>query len=246
MKKIMLSAAVLAALIGTATAATTVTSANTVGYQENVMANGYTLNAPAFMGVGTDGLVDLSKLKLINAKGDSTELINFLDEEGMNTETWAWLTKDGAGMDDGWYDYVTWASIKTSIKKCEGYLMCAGSGVSLQSAGQVRLDDETVTLKAGYTVTGNTTPISIDLQSIKLIDAKGDSTEMINFLDAEGMNTQTWAWLTEEGAGMEDGWYDYVTWKKIEYTVKPGEAFLFGVSADVKVVFPGVTSATTK
>ena len=241
MKKIMLSAAVLAALIGTATAATTVTSANVVGYNDDTVKKGYSLKAPAFMGVGTSGLVDLSKFKILNSVGEGGETIQFLDAEGMNTEIWVWLGS-AVGMTEGWYDSNTWEPVEKSIKKCEGYLFNVNADVTIESSGEVRQDAVVTDLAAqSYAVVGNSTPVSFDIQQVKMVDSAGDGGDTIQYLDLEGMNTEIWVWLGS-AVGMTEGWYDSNTWEPITYTVKPGEAFLFNVSADVKVSFPGAVT----
>ena len=109
MKKIMLSAAVLAALIGTATAATTVTSANTVGYQEISLVTGFNMITPTFLNTGaTDATYDIQDIKLSDVDGNygnnGTEQIQILDADGNVSDTYVWLNDSVTGVGDKWCD----------------------------------------------------------------------------------------------------------------------------------------------
>ena len=164
-------------------------------------------------------------------------MIQFLNENGQNSETWVWLNAN-VGMEDGWYDVNTWELITKTVLPGVGYLMNVSSPVDMLIAGQVKEDITTVTLPAGFSVFGNNTPISVNLQNIKLAEsAAGDGTEMIQFLNANGQNTETWIWLNAN-VGMDEGWYDINTWEPIEYVIAPGEAFLMNVAADVEMTLP--------
>ena len=182
--------------------------------------------------------MNLQNFKLgTGAAGDGTEVIQFLDSEGQNTQTWTWLNSN-SGMDDGWYDFNTWEAVSTSMMPGVGYLMNVSADVEMLVSGQVNGSKTTVTIPSGFSIYGNNTPSDIDLQSIKLgANAAGDGTEVIQFIDAEGQNTQTWTWLNAN-SGMDDGWYDFNTWEPINYTVKAGEAFLLNVTADVVMEIP--------
>ena len=214
-------------------------SANVVGYQTRSISTGFSLSTPTFQDVGAEGL-DLQNFKLAStAAGDGTEMIQFLDADGQNTEIWVWLNEN-AGQTPGWYDFYTWAPIEKTVSSAVGYLMNVSADVDISISGQVKSGTTTVSLPAGFSVRGNCTPTDIDVQSIKLADtAAGDGTEMIQFLDADGQNTEIWIWLNEN-AGQTPGWYDFYTWAPIEYTVKAGEAFLINTSAPVDMIIPSV------
>lgn len=208
-----------------------------VGYQNKTITTGFSLSTPTFQDIGADGL-NLQNFRLSDtAAGDGTEMIQFLDAEGQNTEIWVWLNEN-AGQTPGWYDFNTWAPIEKTVDTAVGYLMNVSATVDISISGQVKKGSATVSIPAGFSVRGNSTPTDIDIQSIKLADtAAGDGTEMIQFLDAEGQNTEIWIWLNEN-AGQTPGWYDFNTWAPIEYTVKAGEAFLINTSAPVDMIIP--------
>ena len=233
MKKIAIVASGL--LWATGIFADGVSSQEIVGYQTRTIKAGFSLNTPTFTDVGSDG-IDLSKFKLLNAAGDGTEVIQVLDENGMNNETWTWLNEN-AGMKEGWYDEVSWEPISGKINPGNGYLMNVAADVVVSVSGAVKADKTIVDLPVGFKVVGNSTPDSIDLQSIKILNGAGDGTEVIQVLDENGINNETWAWLNEN-AGMKEGWYDEVSWEPINKTVDPGSAFLFNVATDTKVEIP--------
>ena len=182
--------------------------------------------------------MNLQNFKLgASAAGDGTEVIQFLDGEGQNSETWTWLNAN-SDMEEGWYDFNTWAPITANIHPGVGYLMNVSAEVEMLVAGQVKKGKTTVTIPSGFSIYGNNTPANINLQNIKLgASAAGDGTEVIQFLDGEGQNTETWTWLNAN-SDMEEGWYDFNTWAPIDYTVKAGEAFLLNVTADVEMEIP--------
>ena len=211
-------------------------SANVVGYQTKTVKAGFSLNAPTFLDVNSDGF-DLSNFKLgETAAGDGTEQIQVLDENGQNNENWVWLNGN-MGMEDGWYDAITWQPVTKKIVAGNGYLMNVAADVEMTVAGQVKDSITTITLNAGFTVAGNNSPVNFDIQNIKIIDGAGDGTEQIQVLDENGQNNENWVWLNGN-MGMEDGWYDAVTWSPITYDVKPGEAFLINVVSEVQMTIP--------
>ena len=128
MKKIMLSAAVLAALIGTATAATTVTSANTVGYQEISLIVGFNMITPTFLNTGaTDATYNIQDIKLA-AKDPSNEIgwggesIQTLDAKGNVKATYYWACADSTGTVAGWIDEDL-NLVDVGINPGEGFLL---------------------------------------------------------------------------------------------------------------------------
>ncbi len=234
MKKLMIAAAVMAAGVAMADG---IVSSDVVGYQTKTVTTGFSLQTPTFTDVGVDGY-DLANFKFVNGAGDGTEVIQVLDANGVNNETWAWLNGN-VGMPDGWYDSVSWEPIAATIVPGDGYLMNVSADVDMQFAGQVKNGKTTVTVPTGFFVAGNCTPMPISIQSLKLVNAAGDGTEVIQVLDENGVNNVTWAWLNGN-VGMADGWYDSVTWESIDATIAPGEAFLMNVSADVDMEVPSV------
>ena len=101
-----------------------------VGYQTKTIPAGFSLSTPTFQDIGANGL-DLQNFKLSDsAAGDSTEMIQFLNEEGQCTEMWVWLNAN-AEMEPGWYDFNTWAPIDYTVKSGEAFLFNTVSPVEM-------------------------------------------------------------------------------------------------------------------
>ncbi|MBR2882783.1 MAG: hypothetical protein IKB96_10710, partial [Prevotella sp.] len=71
------------------------------------------------------------------------------------------------GMEDGWYDAITWQPVTKKIVAGNGYLMNVAADVEMTVAGQVKDSITTITLNAGFTVAGNNSPVNFDIQNIK-------------------------------------------------------------------------------
>ena len=237
MKKIAIVASGL--LWATGIFADGVSSQEIVGYQTKTIKAGFSLNTPTFTDVGSDG-IDLSKFKLLNAAGDGTEVIQVLEQDGSCSTIWTWLNTDAGVEKDGWYDNDTWKPISKTVKLGQGYLMSVDADVDLQTAGTVKKNSSVVKLPAGFNVVGNATPCEIDLQNMKLINAAGDGTEVIQVLEQDGSCSTIWTWLNTDAGVEKDGWYDNDTWDPIVKTVKPGTAFLIAVDADTELELPAV------
>ena len=221
----------------TAFSADSIESSTVVGYQTVTIPAGYSLWTPTFVDVNSDGF-DLAHFRLADtAAGDGTEQIQFLDEKGLNTQTWVWLNET-AGMDPGWYDINTWDPVSTTIRKGVGYLITVDQDIDLLMKGVVLAGERSVTLATGYNVFGNNSPVEIKLSDISLADtAAGDGTEQIQVLNEKGVNNETWIWLNKN-AGMDPGWYDINTWDPVETPIAPGKSFLITVDQDVVVTMP--------
>lgn len=79
-------------------------------------------------GNNVPGTISIQDIKLGgDATGDGTESIQFLNNNGENTQTWTWLkvkaeSNDGISK-DGWYDYSTWELIEHEIQPGEAFLI---------------------------------------------------------------------------------------------------------------------------
>lgn len=155
----------------------------------------------------------------------------------MVSATYVWLNAN-VGMDDGWYDADTWETVDCSIKAGQGYLMYAEADVSITSAGEVAVNPAEVDIPAGFSVSGNSTPADINIQSMTLAEGSaGDGTEQIQILDEGGMVTATYVWLNAN-VGMDDGWYDADTWELIEAEIPAGQGLLMFAEAMTTMTIP--------
>lgn len=175
--------------------------------------SGYNFIIPTFQDVGAGtATYDLQNIKLVDAAGDMTEyIVGYDDAACLSGDTYYWLTEDGYGMPDGWYDDSDNLIEGVTVPLGTGfYLNCPTDGVKVQYAGQVHSGALTTVLpQVGYNMIGNATPVTIDLQNIKLIDAAGDMSEyIVGYDDAACLSGDTYYWLTDDGYGLPDGWYD--------------------------------------
>ena len=197
MKKLMFAAVACAAITGLA-----VESKNVVGYNSNALRQGSIAIAPQFQGIGSaDGSYDLQQITCNDAADTATFTI--LDEVGLDTGFYSWTI---------WYDPL-WTF--TDYEKCwingdgtkaEGVTIHPGdalwvSGSSTEqlfmSSGEVGQKDVSVVLRKGSLMTGNSSPVAIDLQDIVCNDAA--DTVTFTILDEVGLDTGFYSWTI---------WYD--------------------------------------
>ena len=161
MKKLMLTAAVMAA-----GAAMAIESANVVGYAASALNdNGYTLSGGQFLDVGAES-ISLTSIKPVGA-GDGEVAISTIDDRGYTLATYLWA--DWGDPDIGWQDD-SMSFIDDTVKVVPGgsfWIQCDTTGVTLQSAGQVPSVDVAVALNDnGYTLAGNPFPAEVALNTV--------------------------------------------------------------------------------
>ena len=196
-----------------------------VGFLEKVGTQGYSLFTPTFADVGVDG-VDLQNVKLKNAVGSETEFIQTFTAAGALNPSYSYLTVDADGMDDGWYDG-DWNLVEgETITAGKGFLFWNNSGdASLEFSGEVVKGTQTIPVSLGYSIMGNASPVAVDIQDMKLLNAIGSETEFIQTFTASGALNPSYSYLTLAADGMDDGWYDG-DWNLVEENVPSGAAFL--------------------
>ena len=226
--------------------------------------SGYSFIIPTFKDVGAGtASYDLQNIKLVGGYGDGgTEMIYVYNENASLTgDVYCWGTvEDSAGdMDytvDGWYNgqYGTELVTDVTLPLGTGLYLCLSdisTGAKVQYSGEVYQDSLEQTLEnAGYNMIGNSTPVAIDLQDIKLVGAYGDGgTEMIYVYNENASLTgDVYCWGTiEDSAGdmdyAVDGWYNgQYGFDLVEgVTLQPGQGLylcLSDISAGAKLVLP--------
>lgn len=213
---------------------------NVVGYQTKTVPAGFSLNTPTFVDVSNISGTSLQNFKLVGSAGDGTETIQVIEADGSCNTAYQWLTEENSGMPDGWYDE-NWAPVENTIVPGLGFLMNVGADVEAQFAGQVKVGNLQVTIPAGFTVVGNSLPVDISIQDMKLTTCLGDGTETIQVIELDGSCNTAYQWLTEENSGMPDGWYDE-NWSAVTLEVKAGTAFLFNVGSEAVLDIPAVVA----
>ena len=242
-----------------------VTSANIVGYAQTtpMNASGYSFIIPTFKDVGAGtATYDLQNIKLINGYGDGgTEAIYVYDSTANLTgDYYYWGTvEDSAGdMDyavDGWYNGSYGSELVENVTLPIGtglYLNISmfSTGVKVQFAGEVYQDVVVQPLAPGYNMIGNSTPIAINLQDIKLDGGYGDGgTEAIYVYDSTANLTGDyyyWGTIEDSAGDMDyavDGWYNgsYGTDLVEGVVLQPGQGLYLNISmfsTNAKIVLP--------
>ena len=225
---------------------------------------GYNFIIPTFIDVGAEtATYSLQNLKLVNAPGDgmTDSIIGYDSDACLTMEDYYWTTVEGdlfgVCQKDGWYNGMMGTELVENKALPLGtglYLYLGTAGASVQYAGQVYGDAFTTpALSMGYTMVGNATPVTHDLQDIKLVDAPGDGmTDSIIGYDADACLTEEdYYWTTVEGDlfgnCQKDGWYiGMMGTEPVEgYTLQPGQGFYLYLGTEgAKVKFPAsITNA---
>ncbi len=235
---------------------------NTVGYLEQTMktSTGYNFICPTFVDVNSgEATWNLQDIKLVGAYGDGmTDSIIGYDSYACVTEDdYYWATVEGSifspVMQDGWYKGALGTELVTDVTKPVGhglYLNLGSEGATVQYAGKVYEDGYTSpALQTGYNMLGNATPVPLDLQQIKLVDAYGDGmTDSIIGYDSYACITEDdYYWATVEGSIFspvkQDGWYKGALGTELVtgVTLQPGQGFYFNIGTEgAKYQLPAV------
>ena len=255
MKKIL---AVATAIVGTTVMADSLVSSSVVGYNNTTPKNsyGYSFVTPTFVDLGAQtATYNLQNLKLIGEYvGDgASDYIEIWDDSGSMTDTaYYYVTKANGYEKDGW---VTEMLGDTYVENIDlplgsGFYLVIGSGsdVQVQSAGQVLAGNLTTSpLVMGYNTCGNSLPVQLDLQQIKLLgEYVGDgASDYIEVWDDSGSMTDTAYYYVTKANGYEkDGWVTEMLGDTYATGVvyDPGEGFflIVGSGEDVQMQLPAV------
>ena len=206
-------------------------SANVVGYLEKIGTQGYSLFTPTFADVGVDGM-DIQKIKLVGSTGDLSDYIQTFTAAGALNPEYSYLTMDGFGVEDGWYDG-NYELVTETIDPGKGFLFWNNSQATLNFSGEVTPGQRNLDISAGYSIMGNAQPVAIDIQDMKIINSAGDLSDYIQTFTAAGALNPEYSYLTMDGFGVEDGWYDS-NYELVSETVQPGAAFLLWNGTDAE------------
>ena len=197
---------------------------NGVGYNNRTATAGFSLQCPTFVPV--DGTtVKFSDIQLVGGKGDLSETIQILDENGQCPTTYVWA--------DAWYcmDPFEDVSEKPLPANGRGVYMHVDNAVAIQFAGQVEKGALNRTIPAGFSILGNSSNVPLTLGDLKLIGAKGDLSETIQVLDENGQCPTSYVWA--------DGWYCMDPFGSVDdLPVAAGEGIYFHMDNPVTLQLP--------
>ena len=212
-----------------------------VGYSSNELRFGSIGLVPQFVST-SGGEIDLQDIKCNDAASDSVSF-KILNNIGIGGDSYFWINWYGDNGDEScWVD--------GEFNKVEGMKIQPGQGMWVagdstdkifQSAGQVRKSDVVVQLRFGSTMTGNPTPVEIDLQDIVCSDNCSDSVSF-KVLNNIGIGGDSYFWINWYGDnGDESCWVDGEFNKVEGMKIQPGQGlWIAGESDEQYVTFPGV------
>ena len=233
MKKLMIAAsAALCATVGLC-----VESANIVGYQTPDVLSNVALGINTFNPV-SGSTVDIQSIKVAGEglAGGQVQ-IQTMTAGGTTDRTFAWITADEAGDYDmegeGWYDADEGVAAEMTFEIGEGFVTMNdfGEGATVTYAGAVPMGATEIPLAPNVSLAGNSTPVSLDIQSIVCSgEGLAGGQIQIQTMTSGGTTDRTFAWITADEAvdyDMEgEGWYDADEGVTAEMTFAPGAGFV--------------------
>ena len=255
MKKLIMTAAMIAAGVAMADG---VVSSSVVGYSNGVLREGFKPAGAQFIPV-TGSKIDLTDISVTGydkEEGTAEEVsVQTLDKNGSMVKQYYWYDAvDGSDVYYGWLDADSGDFIEAGdvlLDVGDGLWVDApSSDFNLQSAGQVMTAAATVTLREGFKLVANPTPVAVDLTNITVTgydEEEGTAEEVsVQTLDKNGSMVKQYYWYdATDGSDVYYGWLDADSGDFIEadtVSVGAGEAlWVDAPSTDFKLVLPGVT-----
>ena len=213
-----------------------ITSANIVGYKAEGLREGFTMVSPSFQGIGKTTAIDLTSLKLNGDYGSGDIVIQTLTALGEGDKAYEFV-KDRRG-NWFWRDVDSSETIEEGVVAFEygtGLWVAGIDATSLTSAGQVSTDDCEITLRDGFTATGNMTAVPVDLTAIIPGGEYGSGDIVIQTLTALGEGDKAYEFVKDR----RGNWF----WRDVDSseTIEEG-AVVFAPGAGLWVA--GVNGAT--
>ena len=215
-------------------------SANVVGYSEGSLREGFKAAGSQFTPIAGD-TIDLTSIVVTGYdKEEGTEeevSVQTLDENGPMLKQYFWYDiSDGEEVYYGWLDGDSGDFIgegEVVLYKGDALWVSSPSDMfKLQSSGQVDTKGFAVTLKIGFKLVANQTPVQLDLTAVKAAGySEEDGTEeevSVQTLDENGSMLKQYFWYDiSDGEDVYYGWLDGDSGDFIEegeVMLQPGEA----------------------
>ena len=229
-----------------------------VGYAQGNLREGFKAAGAQFAPVsGTS--VDLTSITVTgyNKEDGSEEEVSVqtLNKNGGTVNQYFWYdVTDGENVYYGWLDaksgnFIEDGSVTLSIG--DGLWADApNSDYKLMSAGKVMTASAAVSLREGFKMVANPTPVSVDLTAITVTgynEEEGSEEEVsVQTLNKNGGTVNQYFWYdVTDGKDVYYGWLDAKSGKFIaegEVTVSAGEAlWVDAPSTNYSIVLPGVS-----
>ena len=189
---------------------------------------------PQFVGFDGETSVNLQCLSCAGENVGYVVMLSRLNAIGAKIESFYWADDLACWVDDQNYEPLKGITFQPG----EAFWLDGDSEKQiLRSSGQVSKTDAIIQLCDGATMTGNFTPIDIDLQDVVCEGKNVGYTVMLSKLDSIGVKTQSYYWADDLACWVDDQNYEYVSGVKIA----AGEGvWIDGNNSEQYVIFPGV------
>ena len=229
-----------------------------VGYSNGELREGFKAAGAQFVPVSgtTIDLTDITVTGYDKEEGTEEEVsVQTLNKNGGMVNQYIWIDiTDGDDVYYGWIDLDTGDFVEPGtvlFQVGDGLWVDApSSDFKLQTAGQVMTAAATVSLREGFKMVANPTPVAVDLTDIIVTgydEEEGTEEEVsVQTLNKNGGMVNQYIWIDiTDGDDVYYGWIDLDTGDFIEedtVSVGAGEAlWVDAPSTDFKLVLPGVT-----
>ena len=207
-----------------ATVANAEVSSGIVGYQQITVGTGYHLFTVTFGEVGnTAGTFNINGIKVFQNGAEYTQnnkvILQKMDSTGAYLNVYNYRKAKG-----GW---CAGATLQTDVTVVDGEAVCinntTGADIELQVAGEVNLNPWSGTLVAGYSLCGNMTPNTINLNDVVPYQNgevyASNNKVLLQKMDSTGAYLDVYNYRKGKG-----GWCSGTT-LKTDITLAPGESF---------------------
>ena len=210
-----------------------------VGYQQKDTVSGFNFVIPTFKAIN-GGAIHLPDIKIANAT-DWSDRIQVLDEGGATIATYFYASAAESGYEaDGWLSEDGGSLADVTFAPGQSILIDTADIAVLTFAGQVSTEDTVIETVPGFNFVGNNTPVAINIQDIKIVNAT-DWSDSIQVLDEGGATIATYFYASAAESGYEaDGWLSEDGGSLAVIDLEPGQGILIDTADVATVTIPGV------
>ena len=210
-----------------------------MGYQQKDTVSGFNFVIPTFKAVNS-GLIHIQDIKIANAT-DWSDSIQVLDEGGATIQQYFYASAAESGYEaDGWLSEDGGSLADVTFAPGQSILIDTADVAVLTFAGQVSTEDTVIETVPGFNFVGNNTPVAINIQDIKIVNAT-DWSDSIQVLDEGGATVQQYFYASAAESGYEaDGWLSEDGGSLAVIDLEPGHGILIDTADVATVTIPGV------